>query len=127
MHDGNVIAFEIIVDVDLPVAVNVPVLAGRELHGREIAVTDQRRQVCERFTERRAMRIEIHKHERSARFDSKLRQAVLLLAEALDSVKLWRAEQASFKRIAPTVVSALKDPARAASCCNRTGAMSTNV
>src|SRR5437867_432223 len=114
MHDGNVIAFEIIVDVDLPVAVNVPVLAGRELHRREIAVADHGIQVLERFAERRATRIEIHKHERSPRFDSKLRQAVRFLAEALDSVKLWRAEQASFKRIAPTVVAALKDSSRAA-------------
>src|SRR6266513_1547824 len=120
MHDGNVIAFEIIVDVDLPVAVNVPVLAGRELHRREIAMTDQRRQVLERFAERRASRIKFHKHERSPRFNSKLRQAVRFLAEALDSIKLRRAEQAPLKRIAPTVVTTLKDPARAASGCNRT-------
>src|SRR6266404_2414655 len=111
MHYGNVIAFEIIVDVDLPVAVNVPVFAGRELHRREIAVADRRRQVLERFGQRRAVRIEIHKHQRSPRLDSKLRQA----------------EQTSIKRIAPTVVTALKDSARAASCRNRTGAMPTDV
>src|SRR6266404_1881739 len=127
MHYGNVIAFEIIVDVDLPVAVNVPVFAGRELHRREIAVADRRRQVLERFGQRRAVRIEIHKHQRSPRLDSKLRQAVRFLAEALDSVKLRRAEQTSIKRIAPTVVTALKDSARAASCRNRTGAMPTDV
>src|SRR5437762_9759274 len=115
MDDSSMIGLEIIVGVDLPSAVNEPVPTRGQLHSRDIAVADQLGQAFQRFAERRATWIEVHKDKSSPDLDSELWQTGCFFAEALDSVKLRSAKQSPVKRIAPAVVTALKHSARAAS------------
>ncbi len=49
MNNGNVIAFQIVVNVDLPVAVNIPVFRLGQLHAFKVSVAYTRGYVFKKF------------------------------------------------------------------------------
>src|SRR5205085_11641501 len=74
MDDRDVIALEIVVDVDLPVAGELPILARREFEAAVIARRHVGYEVAEKFGERHGVRIEIDENQLAPNRDLKSRQ-----------------------------------------------------
>jgi hypothetical protein len=90
-------------------------------------MSQTRRNVFERFRERRAHGVEVDEYERAPGFDAKLGQAVILFRKLLYAIEFRRPVQAAFKRVCPAVVAALKNFAIAAPFGYRPRAMAANI
>ncbi len=106
VDDRDVVPLEVVVHVDLPVALDRPLLARGGTHRLEPAAGEARRKVFQRFGERRGVVVEVDEEEAHPRFEAKLRQAVLFLAEVLDAVELGSVQEPTVERVAPAVVAA---------------------
>src|SRR5579872_2845611 len=97
------IAFEIIIDVDLPIAIDRVIAALGEvkpLH-RTTEFCGLPRYVAPDFVERGRTRVLVHEDERTPGLDSKLGQADLGTVPILDALKLGRAEQFAIQLVGP--------------------------
>src|SRR5436190_5056375 len=122
MDDRDVITLEVVVDVDLPVAVDHPVLARGER-----AVERSGTKVAEEIAERRSGGVEVDEQQAIPTLNAKLRQRDRRLLPALDALHLRRRAQRSIERVGPSVIAALQRRALARSSRDRTGAMTADV
>src|SRR6202022_1137320 len=128
MHDRDVIALEIVVDVYLPVAVQLPVLAAGEAVSAVVALAQVVEQLgAEVVAKRDGVIAQVHEHEIVPRLHAKLRKAEVRAIEALDAFHLRRREQPAIETVRPSVIAALQDRSLARAFRNRAGAMTADV
>src|SRR6267154_4138872 len=101
----NVIsAVEIIVDKDLPVAMNVVRGAGEEVKLADAKRPDPLDQSSEKFLKRHSVGIEIYEDEALPYFDANRHQTVLSTIKVLHTFELRHAFQRPIQTVVPTVV-----------------------
>ena len=129
MRDRDVVALEIVVDVDLPVGGQrvVAALERHQLGEAEAGRLDLGRDLAQELGERRRAGVEVHERHRRELFDARLAQPHLLRPEALDALHLARLEQAAVEAVGPTVVAALERGRVAAAFDDPAGAMRADV
>src|SRR6516164_6599829 len=102
-------AVQVVVDVDLPVAVNVVSAAIKELQPADPERRNALHDSPEKFVQRRSFRIEVHEYETLPHFDSDRHKAVVRAAEVLHAFELGHAFERTIQTILPTVVRTLQD------------------
>ena len=127
MHDRDVIALEVVVDIHLPVAIELPIFPRRKPKRACIARVHLIEQFANHLGERRSVRVEIDEEKSEPRLDAKLRQRARLAFESDDAIELRRLQQTSLERIRPSVIAALQHRTFAFAFRDGTGAMTTNV
>ena len=127
VHHGDVIALEVVVDVDLPVAGDLPLLAHHVAHRLAAKGREARGQIFEDFGERRRLAVHVHEDERPPRRHLHRHEAHRLRVEALHSLHLGRAAQCAVEGVGPAVVAALQRVASPAPRRDGTRAMQTHI
>ena len=129
VRDRDVVALEIVVDVDLPVRLQgvVAALERHQLGEAEPGRFDLGGDLAQEVGERRRAGVEIHERHRPELFDARLAQPHLLRPEALDALHLARPEQTAIEPVGPTVVAALQRGRVAAALDDPAGAMRADV
>src|SRR2546423_15558689 len=132
MRDGNVVALEIVVDVDLPIAIDDVVAAFGELQSGKLKAarlfgnsSEIRGKAFGTLLTRR--RIEIHKDEFFLRFEAHRNHAHGAAIEEFDTVNVGCADQFSVEGVSPTVVLAAHDVLAAAAESDWSRAMAAHV
>src|SRR5204862_5592206 len=74
MHDRDVVALEVVVDVDLPVAIELPRFAMREAEAGVVVARHVGEELAEEIGQRLGVRIEIDEYELVPHLDAELRQ-----------------------------------------------------
>src|SRR3954454_17231222 len=103
MDDRDVIALELVVDVDLPVAVQLPLFARGEAIAAEVVAHDR----AEEFGERGDIVRDRDEEQVAPLLDAELRQA--RFPEILHAVELGGAEERAVEVVGPPVIAALQD------------------
>src|SRR3954453_7703129 len=121
MHDRDVIALEVVVDVDLPVAGQLPLFARGEAIATEVVAHDR----AEEFGERGDLMRDRDEEQIAPFLDAELRQA--RLPEILHAFELGRAEERAIEVVGPAVIAALQDGGFPLPFRDRTGAVAADV
>src|SRR5579862_2153084 len=101
-------AVEIIVDVDLPVAVDVVSPAIKIMKLADAERSDALHQSAKKFLQRRSLRIEIYEHKTFPGFDADGKQTVLSAIKVFDSVEFGHAFERAIQAILPAVIRTLQ-------------------
>ena len=127
VDDRDVVPLEIVVDVDLPVAVELPVLPGGEPHLRQPARVEPRRQVLQRLEEGGAPGSRLTKTSPATSRPGTRAGGPTLFSEVLDAVELGRVRELPVERVAPAVVPAAEGAAGSLALRDGTGAVPADV
>ena len=129
MGGRAVVALEVVLEVDLPVGVDRPLVMGVEDERREVeaAPRDDRRQFAERLDERRRGRIGVDEQERPPRVDRDGEQREVGSVEARFALRPWCLPQRAVEPVRPRVIRALQRLAAAAAARDRRRAMAADV
>ncbi len=127
MRDRNVIAFEIVIDVNLPIAVDNVVAALGELQALELKTTRLLRNFTEISRERHPVWIEINKDKLPPGFQSKRKHAHGAAVKEFHAFHIGSADQAAIERVGPTVIGAAEDIFAAAADRDGARAMTANI
>ena len=127
MHHRQVVALEIVVDVHLPVAGDVPLLPRHVAHLLAAEGRDAGRHVLEHVEQRRRLAVEVGEDERAPRGDLHRYEMHLRGVEPLDTLHLRRADQGAVETVGPAVVAALQGVALPASLGDGAGAVQAHV
>ena len=127
VHHRQVIALEVVVDVDLPVAGDLVVLPHHPPHALGVEVRRALRDVLEEIAERRGLRIDVDEDERTPACHLHRLQVHVGGREALHTFHLRRAKQIPLQVVRPPVVLALERLPLAAAVCDRTGTVQADV
>src|SRR5258708_7468380 len=127
MSDGNVIALEIVIDVNFPIAVDDVVAALGELQALELKTTRLLRNFTEISRERHRVWIEINKDKLPPGFQPKRKHAHGAAVQEFDAFHIGSADQAAIERVGPTVVGATENIFAAAAKRDGARAMTANI
>ena len=127
VHHGQVVTLEVVVDVDLPVACQVPLPAHHPLHPFGVEFLRPRRDVLEKMGQWRRLVVQVAEDERAPRRDLHRQQVHILGTEVGRPLHLRRANQGAGERIGPAVVFALHRLPLAAAGRHRAGAVQADV
>ena len=108
-----VAAVEIVVDEDLPVAVEGVGSALEEVQGAEVERSNAGSKPAQKFCQRRGVGIEIDEDELLPGFDLDRNQPILRAVEAADAFELGRALERAVEAVAPAVIGTAKNARRA--------------
>src|SRR5215471_2123626 len=109
MNHGDVVGVEIIVDIDLPVAVDDVVAALGKRQVFELEFARLLRNVAEKFGKCRRLRIEVDKDELLPGFAAQRDHAHGGAIEEFHAVDFGRADQAAIERVSPAVIGAVQN------------------
>src|SRR6267143_310578 len=127
MHARQVIAFEIVIHVGLPIAVHLVDAALEPLHSFKLKLPGLLWQIAQTFTQRVSIGVKVHKDEVEPLLHPHRHQRKLFGTKSFDSLNLCGADERSIQAISPAVIPAAEEPARSASLGGRTGAVTANV
>src|SRR6266851_858867 len=127
MGDGYVIALEIVVYVNLPVAINDVVATFGKLQALKLETLCLPGNLTKICRERLGLQIEIHKDELFPRLAAQRHHTHGAAVEKLDALDVGRADEAAIQRVGPTVILAAQNIFAAAAERHRPGAMAANV
>ena len=114
MQVRNVIAaVEVVVDEDLPVAVQAVRPALEEVQRAEIERRNSLHQPAQEIRQGRGFRIEVDEDELLPGFHAHGQQSVLRAIEGADAFELRRALQRAVQAVAPAVIRTAQDAGRA--------------
>src|SRR5882724_9422721 len=101
MRGGQMVAFQVIIDVDLPVAIDYVIAALRKNHlvDRTSDLCDFAGNIAQYFGERRGRRILVDEDVGPPDFDAKFGEANSGLIEIRDAFELGTSDQFSIERI----------------------------
>src|SRR5262249_17510906 len=106
MRDRNVISLEIVVDVNLPVALNDIVAPFGELQPVETKSERFLRNISKKRRERLGARVEIHEDKIFPGIDPQRHHAHRAAIEKLHTLDIWRPDQPAVQGISPPVIPA---------------------
>ena len=127
MHHRQVIPLEVVVDVHLPVARDVPAFGRDVVHLFAAERRDASRNVFQRVEQCRRLAIHIREKQRPPLRDLDGHQLHLVDREIGDTFHLRRLEQRTVETVRPAVIATLQRVALAASVSDRTRTMQTHV
>src|SRR5213082_541948 len=127
MRDGDVVALEIIVDVNLPVAVDDVIAALREVQALELEAVGLLRDLPQVGGKRLGLKIEIDKNELAPSFAAQRHHAHGGAIEKLDAIDVRRTNQAAVEGVGPAVVLAAQDIFAAATERDGARAMAADI
>ena len=127
VSDGDVVALEIIVDVDLPVAIDDVVAALDGLQAFELEAAGLFGNFAEIGRERLGVLIEIDEDELLPDFERQRDHAHGAAVEELDAFNIRRADQTAIERVGPAMIAATKDIFAAAVLRDGAGAVAADV
>jgi len=127
MRDGNVVALEIVVNVNLPIAIDDVVAALGKLQAFKLKTTRLLRNLTEIRGQGLGLQIDIHKDEPFPGFAAKRHHAHGAAVEKFNTVNVRRTNQAAIQSISPAVILATQNVLAAAAKRDRTGTMAANV
>src|SRR5690348_2255654 len=123
MGDGDVVALEVVVDVDLPVAIDDVVAAFGELQAGKSKAAGLLRNFAEESGEWFGVRIKINEDELLPGFAAQRNHAHGRTIEELDAVNIRCADEAAVESVGPAVIGAAENISRAAALRDGAGAM----
>src|SRR5208282_5775591 len=127
VSDGNVVALEIVVDVNLPVAVDHIVAALDGLQAFELEAAGLFGNLAEGDEKRLGVWIEVDEDELLPSFQPQRHHAHGAAVEELDAFDVGRADEAAIERVSPAVVAAAENIFAAAALRDRAGAVAADV
>src|SRR5580704_2147281 len=127
MDDRNVVRIEVVVDVDLPVAIDVVIAALGHLQIGEGKFFGKLRDITEEYRKRGSVCVEIDEQKLLPGFQSQRHHAHGGAIEKRDAIHFGRANQLAIQRVRPAVIGALKHMTAAFALSNWSGAMPANV
>src|SRR6267378_3773345 len=127
MRDGNVVALEVVIYVDFPVAINDVVAALRELQSLELETSRLLWNLPQEGGKRRGLGVEIHEDELAPSFAAERHHAHVAAVEKLDAFDVRRSNQAAVQCVGPAVILAAQNVFAAAAERDRSRAMTANV
>ena len=127
MGDGDVVALEVVIDVDLPVAVDDVVAAFDQVEAIELEGPRLLGDVAEARGERLSSGIEIDEDESFPGFEAKREHAHGAAIEEFDAFDIGSADEAAVEGVGPAVVLAAEDIFAAAAEGDRSGSVTANV
>src|SRR5947207_14543405 len=102
MRDGNVVALEIIVDVNLPVAVDDVIAALREVQALELEAVGLLRDLPQVGGKRLGLKIEVDKHELAPSFAAQRHHADGGAIDTVGAIDCRRTNHAAVEGEGPT-------------------------
>src|SRR5215471_12455594 len=127
MRDGDVVALEIIVDVDLPIAIDDVVAALRKLQAVELEAARLLGDFSQIDEEWLGVKIEVYKNELAPGFAAQRHHAHGAAVEKLDAIHVRRADEAAVESVGPAVILAAQDISAAAAEGDGSSAMAADV
>ncbi len=127
MHAGQVVTFEIVIHISLPVALHVVSPAFEQLHPGKVKLLSLLRQFAQALAQRTRIRIQVHENKTEPFLDPHRRQSKILRTKSFDALNLGGADQRSIQTVGPSVISAAKEFARTAAFGRRPGAVPAHV
>src|SRR5439155_13182346 len=127
MGDGNVIALEVVVDVDLPVAVDDVVAALGKFQSFKIEAAHLSRNFAENFFERLGVVVKIYEDEIAPSVEAQRKHAHGAAIEKFDALDVGRADEFSFEGVSPAMVLAAHDVLAAAAERDGTSTVAADV
>src|SRR6516164_2450139 len=127
MYDRDMVALEVIVDVHLPVAIDVIIVAFGEGQAFEWKSARKLRNIAKIIGKRKSAAIEIHKNELLPGFATHRNHTHGAAIEQFDAIDFGSADEAPIERVGPSVVSAIQHASATRTLGDRTGAMPTDV
>src|SRR5690349_17773549 len=127
MRDGNVVALEIVVDVNLPIAVDHVVAALGEFQTFELEAAHLLGNLSQAGGERLGVEIEIHKDKLAPGFAAQRHHAHGAAVEEFDAIDVRRANQAAVERVGPAMILAAQNVFAAAAERDGPGAMTADI
>src|ERR1035437_462637 len=102
-------AIQVVIDVDLPVAVNVIGPAVEVVQLADAQRHNALDQTAEKLLQGRSLGIEVHEHKALPGFNADWNQAVLTAIKVLHAIELRHAFERSIQTVFPTVVRTLQN------------------
>ena len=127
MGNGDVVALKIVVDVNLPIAIDDIVVALRESQTLELKSLSLLRDLTEIARERFGFRVEIHKDKLFPGFAAKRHHAHGATVKEFNAVDVGRADQTAIESIGPPVILAAQDILATAAKRDRPCTMTAHV
>jgi len=127
MRDGDVVALEIVVNVNLPVAIDDVVAALSKLQALELEPLCLLGNLAKIRRERLGFQIEIHEDEVFPSFAAKWNHAHGAAVEELDALDVRCADEAAVQSVGPAMILAAQNIFAAAAESDRSGTMAANV
>src|SRR5437762_475568 len=109
MRYGNVVALEIIVDVNLPVAVDDVIAALREVQALELEAVGLLGDLPQVGGKRLGLKIEIDENELAPGFAAQRHHAHGVAVEEFNAIDVGRPDEAAVEGVGPAVVLAAQD------------------
>jgi len=127
MHDGNVVTLEVVVNVNLPVAVDdvIPALGKRQL--REGKFPSQLRNVANKFGEGRSIRSKIDKNKLLPGFASQRHHTLGGAIKKFYAVNFGGPDEPAIERVRPAVIRAIQNIPRSGTLRDGPRAVPANV
>src|SRR6516162_3393905 len=127
MHDRDMVALEVIVDVHLPIAIHVIIAAFGEGQALEWKSARKLRNIAKIIGKRKSVAIKIRKNELLPGFAAHRNHTHGGAIEQIDAIDFGCADEASIEGVGPSVVSAIQHASATSTLSDRAGAMSTDV
>src|SRR6267142_3456786 len=127
MRDGNVIALEVVIYVNFPVAIDDVVAALRELQSLELEASRLLWNLPQVGGKRLGLGVEIHEDELAPSFAAQRHHAHGATVEEFDAFDVRRSNQAAVQCVGPAVVLAAQNIFGAAALRDGSRAMTANV
>src|SRR5258708_6537220 len=127
MGDGYVIALEIVVYVNLPVAINDVVATFGKLQALKLETLCLLGNLTKICRERLGLQIEIHEDELFPRLAAERHHAHGAAIEELDAFDVGGADKAAIERVRPAVILATQDIFASAAESDGSGAMAADI
>src|ERR1700733_3437357 len=127
MHAGQVVTFEIVIHIRLPIALHLISPAFEQFHPGKMKLLGLLRQFAQALAQRTRILIQVHEDETEPLLDPHRRQSKVFRTKSFDAFNLGGAEQRSIETVGPSVISAAKYFAGTAAFGRRTGAVPAHV
>ena len=127
MGDGDVVALEIVVDVNLPIAIDDVVAALGKLQAFKLKTTRLLRNLTEIRGQGLGLQIEVHEDKLFPGFAAKRHHSHGAAVEEFNAFNVRSADQTAIESVSPAVILATQNVLAAAAKRDRTGTMAANV
>src|SRR5579859_917476 len=129
MRRGNMIAFQVVVDIDLPVTIDDVIAPPEVFQFTEITtqLSHTLRDVAEDTGKRCGVSVEVHENKRAPRLHPEGRQAHSGAVPILHALELRLAQQPAIQRIRPAMIRAAERAAVSLAGCDGAGPVPANV
>jgi hypothetical protein len=121
------VALEVIVDVHLPVAIDVIIVAFGERQALEWKSARKLRNIAKIIGKRKSAAIEIHKNELLPGFAAHRNHTHGGAIEQFDAIDFGSADEAAFERVGPAMVGAIEHVSASTTLGDGARAMTTDV